>query len=133
MDLVRRMLQYDKAELFIYFDFNSVNRFAGKGVVDHRFEELFGYDDFYDAPASGPARKAFLHDLYERQLRTGVFDGVRAQLRDGQREWTCRKPPTLLYPRPSGIRSHEGGDVEAHRPATTGSRTSWRDKRCSSR
>jgi three-Cys-motif partner protein len=70
MDLIRRMLQYDKAELFIYFDFNSVNRFAGKGVVDHRFEELFGCDDFYDAPASGPARKAFLHDLYERQLRT---------------------------------------------------------------
>ena len=39
-------------------------------MVDHRFEELFGCDDFYDAPASGPARKAFLHDLYERQLRT---------------------------------------------------------------
>jgi len=30
MDLIRRMLQHDKAELFI-FDFNSVNRFAGKG------------------------------------------------------------------------------------------------------
>jgi three-Cys-motif partner protein len=66
MDLIRRMLQYDKAELFIYFDFNSVNRFAGKGVVDDRFEELFGCDDFYDAPASGLARNEFLHDLYER-------------------------------------------------------------------
>ncbi len=70
MDLIRRLLRYDKAELFIYFDFNSVNRFAGKGVVDQRFEELFGCKDFYNAPPSGPDRKTFLHDLYERQLRT---------------------------------------------------------------
>src|SRR5215218_9103609 len=40
------------------------------GWSARRFEEPFGCDDFYDAPASGPARKAFLHDLYERQLRT---------------------------------------------------------------
>lgn len=70
MDLIRRLLQYDKAELFIYFDFNSVNRFAGKGVVDHRFEELFGCTEFYNAPSAGSGRKKFLHDLYEHQLRT---------------------------------------------------------------
>lgn len=71
IDLIRRLLQYNKAELFIYFDFNSVNRFAGKGAgVDHRFEALFGTDEFYDAPDSGPERGQFLHDLYERQLRT---------------------------------------------------------------
>jgi three-Cys-motif partner protein len=63
INLIRRLLQYDKAELFIYFDFNSVNRFAGKNAgVDHRFEALFGCDDFYDAPAGGPARQKFLHD-----------------------------------------------------------------------
>jgi three-Cys-motif partner protein len=69
LDLVRRLLQYNAAELFIYFDFNSVNRFATAGVVDERFTELFGCEDYKDAPASGPQRRAFLHDLYERQLR----------------------------------------------------------------
>jgi three-Cys-motif partner protein len=69
IDLI--LLQYKKAELYIYFDFNSVNRFAGKNAgVDHRFEALFGCDDFYNAPASGPERKKSLHDLYEHQLRT---------------------------------------------------------------
>lgn len=71
IDLIAQLLAYDKAELFIYFDFNSVTRFAGKGAgVDHRFEALFGCNDFYNAPASGPERKQFLHDLYERQLKT---------------------------------------------------------------
>ncbi|MBO9523513.1 MAG: three-Cys-motif partner protein TcmP [Nocardioidaceae bacterium] len=69
MDLIRRLLQYDKGELFIYFDFNSVNRFATAGNVDDRFEELFGCDDFKNAPASGEERRIFLHDLYESQLR----------------------------------------------------------------
>lgn len=70
MDLIRRLLQYDKAELFIYFDFNSVNRFAGKGAgVDTRFEALFGCDDFLQAPERGPDRGQFLHDLYEAQLK----------------------------------------------------------------
>lgn len=70
MDLIRRLLQYDKAELFIYFDFNSANRFAGKGVgVDERFKELFGTDEFVNAPVSGPERGRFLHDLYLRQLK----------------------------------------------------------------
>jgi three-Cys-motif partner protein len=70
MDLIRRLLEYDKAELFIYFDFNSVNRFAGKGAgVDRRFEALFGCDDFLNAPEHGPERGQFLHDLYESQLK----------------------------------------------------------------
>ena len=52
IDLIRRLLQYPKAELFIYFDFNSVNRFAGKRPgVDPLFEALFGCNDFYNAPA----------------------------------------------------------------------------------
>ncbi|GCE45083.1 hypothetical protein Rhow_001110 [Rhodococcus wratislaviensis] len=70
IDLIKRLLQYDKAELFIYFDFNSVNRFAGKGAgVDHLFEALFGTDAFVHAPSSGRERGEFLHNLYEDQLR----------------------------------------------------------------
>ena len=79
IDLIRRLLQYDKAELFIYFDFNSVNRFATSGVVDQRFVALFGTDEFKDAPSGGPERRRFLHDLYERQLRSlCLFAHVRS-------------------------------------------------------
>lgn len=70
MDLIRRLLQYDKAELFIYFDFNSVNRFAGKGArVDDRFEALFGTRELVNASERGAERGQFLHDLYEAQLK----------------------------------------------------------------
>lgn len=71
MDLIKRLLKYDKAELFIYFDYNSVQRFAGKpgSKVNHHFQALFGCDDFLKAPKSGPMRGKFLHDLYEFQLK----------------------------------------------------------------
>lgn len=69
LDLVAQMLSFDKCELFIYFDFNSVNRFATAGNVDMHFDRLFGTDEYQAAPASGPERQQFLHDLYERQLR----------------------------------------------------------------
>lgn len=70
MDLISRLLAYDKAELFIYFDFNSIRRFATSGMVDDSLTALFGCDDYKSAPPAGdPHRAQFLHDLYERQLR----------------------------------------------------------------
>jgi three-Cys-motif partner protein len=70
IDLVRRLLAFDKCELFAYFDFNSVTRFSTAGVVDKHFEALYGTDKFKDAPPKGdPNRKIFLHDLYQRQLK----------------------------------------------------------------
>lgn len=69
IDLIARLMAYSKCELFVYFDFNSVNRFATAGVVDEHFEALFGTDEFKEAPpAKDPTRKTFLHDLYQRQL-----------------------------------------------------------------
>lgn len=71
LDLIKRLLSYDACELFIYFDFNSVSRFATAGNVDKHFGALFGTDRFKDAPPAGdPARPRFLHDLYEEQLRS---------------------------------------------------------------
>ncbi|MBA2952127.1 three-Cys-motif partner protein TcmP [Nocardioides sp. MAH-18] len=70
LELIAEMLSYDRCELFIYFDFNSVNRFATAGNVDKHFERLFGTDEFKDAPDGGPERQQFLHDLYERQLKS---------------------------------------------------------------
>lgn len=69
MSLIRDLVSHQSCELFIYFDFNSVNRFATAGVVDQHFTALFGSDDYRNAPAAGPARGQFLHDLYERRLR----------------------------------------------------------------
>lgn len=70
MELIRNLLAFEKCELFIYFDFNSVLRFSTAGNVDQHLEQLFGTDEFKDAPPSGdPRRGEFLRELYERQLR----------------------------------------------------------------
>ncbi|NKQ54974.1 three-Cys-motif partner protein TcmP [Amycolatopsis sp. K13G38] len=69
MDLLRRLLSFDRCELFVYFDFNTVNRFANAGNIDDRLTELFGTDLFKQARGlTGAERKAFLHDLYQSQL-----------------------------------------------------------------
>ena len=69
IELIKRLLAYPKAELLIYFDFNNINRFATAGNVDPHLTELFGTDEYKNAPPSGTARHDFLHDLYERQLK----------------------------------------------------------------
>lgn len=69
MALIRDLVTHPRCELFIYFDFNSVNRFANAGNVDPHFTALFGCDDYKDAPAADAGRGRFIHDLYERQLR----------------------------------------------------------------
>lgn len=68
MTLIRDLVKSPKIELFIYFDFNSVNRFAKAGVVDKHFTALFHSEEYKNAP-DGPGRGKFLHDLYEQQLR----------------------------------------------------------------
>ncbi|MCR3720160.1 three-Cys-motif partner protein [Prauserella flava] len=69
MDLLSRLLSFDRCELFVYFDFNTVNRFAAAGNIDDRLAELFGTDQFKRAAdLTGSERKTFLHDLYQSQL-----------------------------------------------------------------
>lgn len=70
LELISRLLSFDRCELFIYFDYNSVSRFATAGNVDSHFEALFGTDAYRSAPPAGdPNRKTFLHDLYQMQLK----------------------------------------------------------------
>lgn len=69
MALIRDLVSHQSCELFIYFDFNSVNRFANAGNVDPHFTALFESDEYRNAPASDAGRGQFIHDLYERQLR----------------------------------------------------------------
>lgn len=67
--LIRDLVSHPSCELFIYFDFNSVNRFANAGNVDPHFTALFGCDEYKNAPPADQGRGQFIHDLYERQLR----------------------------------------------------------------
>ncbi|OLT21168.1 hypothetical protein BJF81_15655 [Ornithinimicrobium sp. CNJ-824] len=80
IEKLARLLRYEKCELFIYFDFNSVQRFATAGNVDEAFNRLYGTGEFKQAPATGdPDRPRFLLELYERQLRDVVgFPYVQA-------------------------------------------------------
>lgn len=99
MEQLRRFLSFRGCELFIYFDYNSANRFATGGVVDDRFIDLFGTDEFKNAPpARDPRRKAFLHDLYERQLKqvcgfeyVQSFEMVTSQNRTGHYLFFCTR------------------------------------------
>lgn len=71
MRTVAELLAADRCELFCYFDYNSANRFATSGIVDDRFEALFGSSDYRNAPPAGnPMRGKYLVDLFERQLQT---------------------------------------------------------------
>lgn len=70
MEKLGKLLSAASCELFIYFDFNSVMRFATAGNVDHHFSRLFGCDDYKNAPPAGnPKRATFLRELYEQQLQ----------------------------------------------------------------
>lgn len=79
MSLIAELAKYAQSELFLYFDFNSANRFGTAGVVDEHFEALFGTDEFKSAPpAQDPRRKVFIRDLYKRQLeQVAGFEFVR--------------------------------------------------------
>jgi three-Cys-motif partner protein len=99
MELIKRLLVFDRCELFIYFDFNSVNRFSTAGNVDEHFLALFGTDEFMQAPPAGdPDRGPFLHDLYDRQLREEAgfeyvqsFEMINAGGRTGNYLFFCTR------------------------------------------
>lgn len=66
---LRDLFAYDKSELLIYLDLNSLVRFGTASTVDGRLTELFGTDHFKSAPPEGPERWTFFLTLYERQLQ----------------------------------------------------------------
>ncbi len=76
---IAELLRWPKCELIFNFMFDPINRWATAGNVDHHLTELFGCDEYKNAPTSGQARKDFLRDLYARQLHdVGRFEYVRA-------------------------------------------------------
>lgn len=82
IDLIGRLLSFDKCEVFFNFMFNEVNRFVTDerpGIAKH-FIDLFGTDRHQEASGMGSTeRRLFLHDLYSEQLKTkGKFKYVRS-------------------------------------------------------
>lgn len=71
LDLIARLLNFDKCEVFFNFMYNFVNRFATAGNVDPHLEAIFGTDEYLRAGDYGTAddRREFLLELYKRQLR----------------------------------------------------------------
>lgn len=104
MAQLKDFLGFPKCELFIYFDFNSANRFATSGQVDESFEQLYGTNQFAQAPPAGdPGRGSFLTDLYEAQLREVCkfpyvqrFAMVNSQGRTGNYIFYCTRSYTGL-------------------------------------
>lgn len=70
MAALQSLFSWDKMDLLIYLDTNSLNRFATSGQVDAQFSDLFGSTEFRNAPPRGDSRRLpFLVDLYARQLK----------------------------------------------------------------
>lgn len=70
LQLICRLLSYDKCELFITFMFDSINRFIRHEGTSSHLDALFGSKDYLAADESaGEERKRLLHDIYARQLR----------------------------------------------------------------
>jgi three-Cys-motif partner protein len=69
MSQLAELLSHDRCELFIFFNFNFVNRWSSSGEVDDVLTEIFGTDEYREAPPAGhPGRHDFLLHLYIRQL-----------------------------------------------------------------
>lgn len=72
MDTICRLTRFPKCEIFFNFMFSWITRGATHpdDGVRERLVELFGSATFEQAEGMTPeARKAFLHDLYDQQLR----------------------------------------------------------------
>jgi three-Cys-motif partner protein len=69
MSILKRLTDYPKAEMLVYFAHDSAVRWSGSGQIDKRLSDLFGTDEYKGASTlTGAQRSQFLHDLYKRQL-----------------------------------------------------------------
>lgn len=73
LDLIRRLLAFDRCEVFFNFMIDQVNRWVEHPdpKIRGHLEDLFGTTDYVRAAecGAGDERRQFLHDLYEKQLR----------------------------------------------------------------
>lgn len=69
MSVLKRLTDYPKGELLVYFAHQTVLRFCGAGNIDQTLTDLFGTVEYQDADKlNGAQRSQYIHDLYKRQL-----------------------------------------------------------------
>jgi len=80
IELISRLLAFDRCEVFFNFMYNRVNQFLAAGRITAHLDGLFGTRNYLQAcELDTAARKRFLHDLYKRQLHdVGGFTYVRS-------------------------------------------------------
>lgn len=68
--LVKRLMKHQRCEVLITFMYEEINRFLSQRDVPEHFDQLFGTNEWRRALDFGNPgeRKAFLRDLYRRQL-----------------------------------------------------------------
>jgi three-Cys-motif partner protein len=71
MAILKRLTDFPKAEMLVYFAHDTAVRWSGSGLIDDRLTDLFGSEDYKGASTlSGAQRSQFLHDLYKQQLHS---------------------------------------------------------------
>lgn len=83
MNLIQRLLQNDRLEVYVSFMYEFLNRFKGTPEFEPHLDDLFGCTEWrkgLEIPDSDE-RKTFFFDLYESQLRaSGAKYVVRFEL-----------------------------------------------------
>ncbi len=83
LEIVRRVLQHDSAEVYVSFMYEAINRFKSTPEFEDHLDALFGTPDWRNGLTIPDAdeRKNFYYDLYENQLRgSGAEHVVRFEL-----------------------------------------------------
>jgi hypothetical protein len=88
MDVIRRILQNPRSEVYISFMYEAINRFKEAPEFERHLDGLFGCDTWRKGLKiqDGYERKTFFYDLYAGQLRkNGARYVVRFELYSGNR------------------------------------------------
>ncbi|MCX2934713.1 three-Cys-motif partner protein TcmP [Mycobacterium sp. CVI_P3] len=69
MAILKRLTDFPKAEMLVYFANEASVRWSGSGQIDKALKDLFGTDEFKGVATLAPGESAhFVHDLYKQRL-----------------------------------------------------------------
>ena len=82
--LLRQLAAFPKTELLVSFMYEPISRFLDSQQFEQHLDSLFGTSEWRNAKGLAPeAKKAFLSDLYARQLKSIGMEYVRLfEMRD---------------------------------------------------
>lgn len=88
MEVIARILQNRKCEVYVSFMYEAINRFMGSNEFEGHLDGLFGTKDWRGGIGirDPHARKDFFYGLYKQQLRSaGAKNVVHLELYEGNR------------------------------------------------